>query len=116
VEPECYDAEGSATTLKVTRFIEAQRAKGVSEEEIEKQVAAGYKSGRFKAPRRPGIVYMLSPYNRVFDPNTKKIVRFPGHLMFYAPYLTAKDVGTGDGAPYLTAPGEPDNLMVVIPK
>src|SRR5262245_17587706 len=36
MEPECYDAEGSVTTLKVTRFVEAQRAKGISEEEIEK--------------------------------------------------------------------------------
>jgi hypothetical protein len=116
MEPECYDAEGSATTLKATRFIEAQRARRVSEEQIAQQVEAGYKSGRFKAPQRPGIVYMMSPYNRVFDPGSKQIIRFPGHLMFYAPYLTAKDIGTGDSAPYLTAPGKPDNLMVVIPK
>jgi hypothetical protein len=115
MEPECYDAEGAATTLKATRFVEEQRAKGVSEEKIATAVEAGYKSGRFKAPRRPGIVYMMSPYNRVFNPETKTVIRFPGHLMFYAPYLTAKDVGEGDGAPYLTSPGKPDNLMVVVP-
>lgn len=77
---------------------------------------AGYKSGRFKAPQRPGIVYMLSPYNRVFDPQRQQVIHFPGHLMFHAPYLTDKDVGKGEGAPYLTNPGKADNLMVVIPK
>lgn len=115
LEPECYDAEGTATTVKKDMFIEEQRAKRVSEEQIEKQVEAGYKSGKFKAPRRAGIVYMMSPYNRVLNPQNNKIIRFPGHLMFYAPNLTAKDVGEGESAPYLTNPGKPDNLMVVVP-
>ncbi|MBI2682019.1 MAG: hypothetical protein HYX26_02170 [Acidobacteriales bacterium] len=115
LEPECYDAEGSATTLKADMFVEEQRAKDVSEADIAKQVETGYKSKRFLAPRRPGIVYMMSRYNRVFDPSQGKVISFPGHLMFYAPYLTAKDVGDGKGAPYLTSPGKPDNLMVVVP-
>jgi hypothetical protein len=36
--------------------------------------------------------------------------------MFYAPNLTAKDVGSGPGAPYLVRPGHPDALMIVVPK
>jgi hypothetical protein len=115
LEPECYDAEGTATTVKKDMFIEEQRAKGLSEEQIEKLVEAGYKSGKFRAPRRAGIVYMMSPHNRVLNPQNNKIIRFPGHLMFYAPNLTAKDVGEGESAPYLTNPGKPDNLMVVVP-
>jgi hypothetical protein len=115
IEPECFDAEGSATTLKARLYVEKQRALGIKEEEIGRAVALHYKQGRFLAPRRPGIVYMLSDCNYVFDPDDKKIIHFPGHLMFYAPYLTAKEVGEGPGTPYLTHPGEPDNLMVVVP-
>src|ERR1700730_13249308 len=115
MEPECYDAEGTATTLKVRFFVEQERALGKDEARIESAVAEGYKSGRFAAPRKAGIVYMLSDYNYVFDPGAKQIIHFPGHLMFYAPYATAKDIGEGPGAPYLTAPGQPDNVMVVIP-
>jgi hypothetical protein len=115
MEPECFDAEGSVTTVKKVMFVEEQRAKGVSEEQIERQVETGYKRGRFKAPRRAGIVYMMSPYNRVLNPQNKQIIRFPGHLMFYAPNLTEKDIGTGDSAPYLSNPGKPDNLMIVVP-
>jgi len=115
VEPECYDAEGSATLLKADLYLEQQRARGRNDEAIKKEIAAGYKSGRFKAPRKPGIVYMLSPHNRVFDPESQKVVSFPGHLMFYAPYATAKTVGGGKGAPYIVHPGEPDALLIVVP-
>jgi hypothetical protein len=115
MEPECFDAEGSATTLQARLFVEEERARGRDEARIESEVEEGYKTGRFLAPRKPGIVYMLSNYNYVFDPESKQIIHFPGHLMFYAPYATAKDVGAGPGAPYLVSPGRPDNVMVVVP-
>jgi hypothetical protein len=96
-------------------YVEEQRAKGVSDKRIENAVKAGYKSGKFRAPSKPGIVYMLSDYNQVLDPETGKIIHFPGHLMFYAPYATEKTVGSGEGAPYIVHPGEPDALMIVVP-
>jgi hypothetical protein len=115
MEPECYDREGSRTTFKARQFVEAQRAAGMTEDKIEKAVAAGYKSGRFKAPSKPGITYMLSDSNYVFDPDSKQIIHFPGHLMFYAPYATAETVGSGAGAPYIVHPGKPDALLIVVP-
>jgi hypothetical protein len=115
VEPECYDAEGTRTTMKVRIYVEQQRASGVSEEEIEHSVRAGYKSGKFSPPSKPGIVYMMSDHNYVLNPETGKIIHFPGHLMFYAPYATEKTVGSGQGAPYIVHSGEPDALMIVVP-
>jgi hypothetical protein len=115
MEPECYDAEGTKTTVTVRIYVEQQRAKGVSDQQIERSVKAGYRSGKFKPPSKPGIVYMLSDYNYVLNPETGKIIHFPGHLMFYAPYATEKTVGSGEGAPYIVHPGEPDALMIVVP-
>ena len=115
LEPECFDAEGTATVVPVRLFIEAQRAAGVADDAIKKQVDDGYTSGRFIAPRKPGIVYMLSAHNYVFDPERKQVIHFPGHLMFYAPFATEKDIGSGPGAPYIVAPGTPHALMIVIP-
>jgi hypothetical protein len=115
VEPECYDAEGSATLLAADLYLEAERAKGRADETIKAEIEKGFKTGRFKAPRKPGIVYMLSPSNRVYDPESKQVISFPGHLMFYAPYATAKDVGSGPGAPYLVNPGKASTLMIVVP-
>jgi hypothetical protein len=115
LEPECFDAEGSATVLPTRFFIEQRRAAGADEATIKKEIEDGYRSGRFMAPRKPGIVYMLSPHNYVFDPERQQVIHFPGHLMFYAPYATQKDVGSGPGAPYIVAPGTPHALMIVVP-
>ena len=115
MEPECYDAEGSRTTLQVRLFVEGERAKGTAEEQIEQLVNDDYHTGKFGAPTRPGIVYMLSKYNYVLDPETGKIIHFPGHLMFYAPFATEKDIGSEAGAPYIVHPGKADALMIVVP-
>jgi hypothetical protein len=115
LEPECFDAEGTATVLHARLFVESRRAEGIDDATVDREVEAGYRSGRFVAPRKPGIVYMLSPHNYVFDPERKQVIHFPGHLMFYAPYATEKQVGTGTGAPYIVSPGTPHALMIVVP-
>ena len=115
MEPECFDGEGTATVVPVRMFIEQQRAAGTAEARIAALVEEGYEQGRFTAPRKPGLVYMLSDHNYVYDPERKAVIHFPGHLMFYAPYATQKDVGTGPGAPYIVAPGTPHALMIVVP-
>lgn len=115
VAPVCYDAEGTATLIPVDEFIERERARGQADADIAKAVADGYRTGQFKAPRKGGIAYMLSDYNWLVDPQTKKMIHFPGHLMFYAPNATAEDIGSGPGAPILTDPGQPDNFLAVVP-
>jgi len=118
MEPECFDAEGSQTTLLARLRTEELRAQGKSEEAIAADIEAGYKSGKLTAPRKPGIVYMMSTENYVFDPESKKVIHFPGHLMFYAPYMTAKDLGYEKEAslPYLVHPGAADTLLIVVPQ
>jgi hypothetical protein len=113
--PICYDAEGTATLVPVDLFVESERARGQEDASIGKAIAEGYKSGLYKAPRKGGIAYMLSDYNYLIDPPTKKVIHVPGHVMFYAPYATADDVGRGPGTPDLTDPGQPDNCMAVTP-
>ena len=116
LEPTCFDAEGTATTFPARLFVEEERAKGKSEDQITQEVNDGYKSGRFKAPTRPGIVYMLS--DDVYIAVGDKIVHGPPHLMFYAPYATDKDIGSpppGIGMPHLIRAGQPDAYIIVIP-
>lgn len=117
MEPQCFDAEGSHTTLLARLRVEELRAQGKSEPEIARAIRDGYGAGQFRAPTKPGIVYMLSNENWVFDPSSQHIIHFPGHLMFYAPFMTAQDLGyeTEATLPYLVHPGAPDALMIVVP-
>jgi hypothetical protein len=117
LEPTCFDAEGSATTLISRFYAEDQRAKGKSEEEIKAGIDAGYKAGKFHAPAKPGIVYMMSDQGVLFV--SGKLVHIPAHLMFYAPYATDKDIGSPPAAanmPRLIRAGQPDAVVIVIPR
>lgn len=118
LEPTCFDAEGSATTLPTRLYVEEQRAKGTSEEKIKAEIDAGYKTGKYKAPSKPGIVYMMSDRGYLLVPGTNKLVPIPPHLMFYAPYATDKDIGSPPSAanmPRVLRPGQPDAYIIVIP-
>jgi hypothetical protein len=117
-EPTCFDAEGSATTLSTRLFAEEQRAKGRTEDQIKADLDAGYKSGKFLAPRKPGVVYMLSDSIYLFIAQNNQLVHAPPHLMFYAPYATEKDLGSppsGMNMPRLIRAGQPDAVMIVFP-
>jgi hypothetical protein len=79
----------------------------------------GFEEGRFKAPG-PGFLYMMSNENYVYDDQSKESGFVPPHLMFYAPYKTAKDLGyesiSPTMVPYLTQPGKAEGLIVVAAK
>lgn len=116
-EPTCFDTEGSATTFPTRLFAEEQRAKGKTEEQITAAIEEGYKVGKFIAPRKSGIVYMMSDSAYILVPGNR-LVHVPPHLMFYAPYATDKDLGSPPSAanmPHLIRAGQPDAYIIVIP-
>jgi hypothetical protein len=121
IEPQCLDAEGSRTLLPVYLHGEELRTNGKSEAEIKADAASGYKEGRYQYPSKPGFLYMMSSQNRLSAIPEHGTGIFPPHLMFYAPNMTAKDIGFDqpqlDKNDYLgmTHPGAGDNLIVVIP-
>jgi hypothetical protein len=116
LEPTCFDAEGSVTTFVTRIFAEELRVQGKREEEIDAAIADGYKSGRFHAPRKPGIVYMLSTLGYLYNEPSNQLVHLPPHLMFYAPYATEKDIGSPPGSadmPRVLRAGQPDAYIIV---
>jgi hypothetical protein len=119
MEPTCFDAEGSASTLLSRLYAEEQRAKGKGEEQIKSEIEAGYKAGKFRAPQKPGIVYMMSEHIYLLIPGKNQMVHVPPHLMFYAPYATDEDIGSPPPAanmPHLIRAGQPDAVVIVMPR
>jgi hypothetical protein len=117
VEPQCLDPEGVKTFLPRILMVGAMRAQGRPEPEIREAVRKGFAEGRFVAPRRPGVDYMLSTHNVVTIDEEKGVaVPFPPHLMFYAPGMTNADVGS-DGTPaspvFVVDEKSPHALMIV---
>lgn len=121
--PICYDAEGSQT-LMLAAFETAELAlTGKSQEEIDKQIDADFKSGKLIAPRKFGIVYMLSTQFQEHNHATGEVKTvFPPHVMFYAPYMKNSDIGaTKEDFGSLTRPwilneGKPGAYIIVVPR
>jgi hypothetical protein len=115
IEPMCFDPEGNRALLPVYLYREELRTNGTSEAEIKTDVANGYKQGRFQAPSKPGVLYMLSSDNRLGPTSDGGTAHVPGHFMFYAPFMTGKDLGYDSVAPFLVQPGEPYTTMIAFP-
>jgi hypothetical protein len=122
LKPTCWDAEGTATIIpRVLREGELLM-KGTPVEEIRRLITDDFRDGRFIAPRRPGIAYMLSGDIRNYDPGSGNVRSFPPHVMFYAPNLTNQDIGASaddmnfrDGMlPFVGYQGPHGYMIVVI--
>lgn len=93
LKPTCFDREGAKMIVPKILFFGRQMMTGRSVEAIGEDVEKGFAAGTFISPERPGIAYMLSRYNRPYNPQTNKLGWFPPHVMFYAPNLTQDDIG-----------------------
>lgn len=93
LKPICFDAEGAATIVPKILFFGERMMAGDPLEKIRREVETAFASGRFVSPRRPGVAYMLSRYNRPWNGSENRLGWFPPHVMFYAPNLTNEEIG-----------------------
>ncbi len=115
LEPECFDPEGVASILPTALERARLREEGKSAAEIDKSIAEGYASGRFRAPRRGGVTYMLSTKNRVF--NGQRVISYPPHVMIMAPYVKNSDIGAdfkNPMMPWVLGEGTPHAYIMVV--
>ncbi len=119
VKPTCYDAEGSATIVPVDLEFGKLLMQGTPVAEIKHTIMEGFRSGLYRSPRRPGVAYMLSDQNLNYNAATGHVDRFPPHVMFYAPNLTNKDIGSdgtfSPGMPSIAYQGPQGFMIVVMP-
>ncbi len=95
LKPTCWDAEGSRTIAAVMLRVGELISRSASADEIQRDIEAGFASGKFSSPRKAGIAYMLAG-DVEFDPQTRqitgKLLARP-HYMIYAPGVSNADIG-----------------------
>jgi hypothetical protein len=94
--PVSFDSAGAKAQMRVFFDIAEMQAKGVPPAEAKKTVQDRYRSGRYKAPERAGVSYMLSPIVRTYDDsdkNDKVSTQNIPHVMYFAPNVSNEDVG-----------------------
>ncbi|HEY4335747.1 MAG TPA: hypothetical protein VGM89_07620 [Puia sp.] len=110
--PVGYDPEGARTIFPAYRDVAAMRATNkFTALQVRDSIANRIRKGLYRAPARAGISYMEAPIMRVYTglpgDNTVMTMSMP-HCMFYAPYVSAADVGTNfdnPNGPLLLNPG-----------
>jgi len=112
--PICWDQEGARSLMPVDLDDAVWRLAGMSNAEIDAKIAEGYREGKYRAPARPGVSYMLSPIRYRIDEKGKIVRTAPlPHVMFYAPNLTDSDIGgLRGGLIFINKPG-PDGMIIV---
>ncbi|HKD24146.1 MAG TPA: hypothetical protein VKB71_19150 [Rhizomicrobium sp.] len=115
-EPQCMDEEGGRSILPRILMLAELRARGLSPAEIKRAMADALAKGMLHPPTRLGVDYMLSPRNIV--PDDKGVIApFPPHVMFYAPYMTNAQLGSGGqaagGPAFVAGEGSPFALIIV---
>jgi hypothetical protein len=97
-DPICYDAVGAKNHMRVWFDVAELRAKGVKPEAMKQEIEARFRAGVYKAPEHPGVSYMTAPLMRSYmslDPkdNDSVMTMSMPHVMYYAPNVTAADIG-----------------------
>jgi hypothetical protein len=115
LEPECFDPEGAESILPVVLEGARLREQGVAAAEIDRRIAEGFQSGKYRAPRRGGVTYMLSKENKVF--NGRRVISYPPHVMIFAPYVKNADIGAdfkNPWMPWVLGEGTPHAYIMVV--
>jgi hypothetical protein len=105
-----FDAEGAKTLLPIFLDVAVMRASGkYTPTQLRDSIVQRVKDGRYKAPARAGICYMLSPVFRTHIEGQGIISMVMPHYMFYAPFVEDSDIGgrwvTGGHQPFVATVG-----------
>lgn len=95
IEPHCYDPEATQTEMPMELRRGLLRHRGVSEPDIDRDVADGLLAGRYRLPARPAVSYMMSAAQILYDDEGKRVGAWHPHLMIYYPFLTEAAIGMG---------------------
>lgn len=118
IEPHCFDAEGAATIMPMEMRRVELLHQGRTPDEVDREIAVGLTSGRYRLPRRPAMSYMMSGGQILYNDEGRRVGRWQPHLMIYYPFLTGADLGlAGDdlNSAILVDPGKPtSNMMIVL--
>jgi hypothetical protein len=112
--PVCWDQEGARSLLPMYLDGASFLLKGLSSAEIARKIAERFKEGRYRAPSRSGVAYMLSPVRyRIDEKGQINRVSPNPHVMICAPYLTDADIGGQRGTFAFINKVGPDGMIIL---
>jgi hypothetical protein len=100
--PISFDDAGAKAQMRVFFDAAEMQAKGTPPQELKKIIQQRFKTHYYRAPERAGVSYMLSPILRTYvNPDAGEDVATANipHVMYFAPNVSAKEVGAATPTP-----------------
>ena len=117
VIPQCFDAASLEANLAVILDESRLLREGQSFAELRERRRQALAEGAYPTAG-PGLVYMVSDYNYIYNPRRDALLKVAPHMMFHAPNLTNDDIGSkmsvalaNRGLPFINAQG-PHGFMI----
>ena len=99
LEPHCFDAEGSASIMRIhMREVELLH-RGMSPDDAERAISPDVLSGKLRLPAKPAMSWMFSAEQKLISDSGQPAGRWKPHIMIYYPYLSPMTGGDAAGAP-----------------
>lgn len=93
VIPQCFTASGVDNIMAGEVYRSKLVLNGADPDDAVSAFEAQVAEGAFVAPEEPGINYMMSAYNWIYQSSRDEFIRVPPHVMFFAPHVEPADVG-----------------------
>lgn len=117
VIPQCFDEGSRDANLAVILDEGRLLRSGSSFEELQARREKALANGEYPSAE-PGVVYMVSAYNHIYNARRETMLKVAPHVMFHAPNVADADIGAdvaaafgNYGLPFINA-GGPHGFMV----
>ena len=92
-EPTCLNEPAMKSVFPVYSYQTLMLQKGISIQEIYKNIEAKHQSDEFPYPEPGALVYMMSPRNTFYDHFNERLVDVSPHVMLYIPKINNEKLG-----------------------
>ncbi len=113
-EPSCLNAEAMQSVFYSYQMLMKMLYAGYSYTDTYKAIDVAFKKGELPDAKDAALVYMMSPNNKTYNPETGEIEYPPAHQMYFYSKLDDSVFSLGEGPPWLWQ-GFPHMSALIIP-
>ncbi len=95
LEPVCFNREAAESIMPPLLRRNELRERGLSLDEIDREIEAAFERGEFRLPEKLAIGYMFSSAQDIYSDSGRHHGKWVPHIMIFVPYLTEEEGGRG---------------------